>query len=189
MNPCTSPGGDPAIALDIRRLGLDDHSNVRHLHARSMRSQSGDALSDAEIAAFLAFVGSPAYSDTLLAEELYGAFVGGQLIGTAAWHVNGDDGETARIASVFVHPLFARLGIGGRLLSEVEAKALRSGFDQLGASATINAIAFFERHGYQEASRGVKAFGPDCWLPVAFLRKRVPRPDRAAHASPAAPDA
>jgi GNAT superfamily N-acetyltransferase len=181
MNPCSSPGGDPAsIALEIRRLGLDDHSNVRHLHARSMRSQSGEALSDAEIAAFLAYVGSPAYSDTLLAEEVYGAFVGGQLIGTASWHVNGDDGETARIASVFVHPLFTRLGIGGRLLSEVEARAVRSGFDQLGTSTTINAVAFFERHGYQEASRGVKGFGPDCWLPVAFLRKRVLRPDRAA---------
>lgn len=140
-----------------------------------MWSQSGDALSDAEIAAFLAHVGSPAYSDCLVAEEVYGAFVDGQLVGTASWQVNGDDGETARIASVFVHPLFARLGIGGRLLAEVEGRARRSGFDQLGTSSTINAVAFFERYGYQEASRGVIAFGADCWLPVAFLRKRVPR--------------
>jgi putative acetyltransferase len=185
-----NPSGDPVWkALDVRRLCFDDHSNVRHLHARAMRSQSGDALSDAEIGAFLAFVGSPAYSDCLLAEEAYGAFLDGQLVGTASWQVNGDDGETARIASVFVHPMFARLGIGGRLLAEVEARAVRSGFDQLGTSATVNAIPFFERHGYQEASRGVKAFGPDCWLPVAFLRKRVPRPDRAAHPGRATPDA
>jgi len=140
-----------------------------------MRSQSGDALSDTEIAAFLAFVGSPAYSDCLLAEEVHGAFVDGQLVGTASWHVTGDDGQTARIASVFVHPLFTRLGIGGRLLTEVETRARRSGFDQLGTSTTVNAVAFFERYGYQEASRGVKAFGPGCWLPVAFLRKRVSR--------------
>jgi putative acetyltransferase len=182
-----NPSCDPAwTSLDIRRLGLDDHSDVRHLHARAMRSQSGDALSDGEIAAFLAYVGSPAYSDSLLAEEVWGGFVGGQLVGTASWQVNGDDGETARITSVFVHPLFARLGFGGRLLGEVEGRAVRSGFDQLGTSATINAVPFFERHGYQEASRGVKAFGPDCWLPVAFLRKRVARPDRQA--TPAAPD-
>jgi GNAT superfamily N-acetyltransferase len=142
MNPSD---GTAWQALAIRRIGLDDHSNVRHLHARSMRSQSGDALSDGEIAAFLAFVGSPAYSDCLLAEEVYGAFLGGQLVGTAAWQVGGDDGSAARIASVFVHPLFVRLGIGGRLLAEVEAKACRSGFDQLGTSATINAIGFFER--------------------------------------------
>jgi GNAT superfamily N-acetyltransferase len=177
MDPC---GGIAWKAVAVRRVGLDDHSHIRHLHARAMRFQSGDALSDAEVAAFLAFVGSPAYSDSLVAEEVFGAFVDGQLVGTASWHVNGDDGESARVSSVFVHPLFARLGIGGRLLAEVEDRACRSGFDQLGTSATINAIGFFERYGYQEASRGVKAFGPDCWLPVAFLRKRVRRPDRPA---------
>jgi hypothetical protein len=71
--------------------------------------------------------------------------------------------------------MFTRLGIGGRLLAEVEARAAQSGFDQLGASATINAVPFFERYGYIQASRGVKAFGPDCWLPVVFLRKRAAR--------------
>jgi putative acetyltransferase len=162
-------------AVAVRRIGLDDHSQVRYLHARAMRSQCGDALSDGELAAFLAFVDSPDYSDLLRAEEVHGAFVDGQLVGTASWLANGDDGETARVASVFVHPMFARIGIGGHLLAAVEARAVQSGFDQLGASATINAVPFFERYGYAEASRGVKAFGPGCWLPVAFLRKRAAR--------------
>src|SRR5690606_7834680 len=102
-------------AVAVRRLGVDDHAHVRYLHDRAMRSQCGDALTDAELAAFLAFVNSPGYSDALRAQEVHGAFLGGQLIGTASWLANGDDGETARIASVFVHPLFARLGIGGGL--------------------------------------------------------------------------
>jgi hypothetical protein len=34
-------------------------------------------------------------------------------------------------------------------------------------------VPFFEKLGYREASRGVKAVGPDCSLPVAFLRKVV----------------
>lgn len=170
--------------MAMRRIGLDDHASVRHLHSRAMQAQAGDALSDGEVASFMAFVGSAAYSDLLRGEEMHGAFMDGQLVGTASWLVSGDDGETARIASVFVHPMFARLGIGGRLLAEVEARACQAGFDQLGASATINAIPFFERYGYTEASRGVKAFGPDCWLPVAFLRKRVPRGARAGQGVP-----
>jgi putative acetyltransferase len=176
--------GADAPKLSIRRVGLDDHSDVRHLHVRAMRAQSGDALSDAELAAFADYVGSPGYSDLLRSEEVHGAFLDGQLIGTASWLANGDDGETARIASVFVHPMFARLGIGGRLLGEVEARAAQSGFDQLGASATINAVPFYERYGYTEASRGVKAFGPTCWLPVAFFRKRIPRLQRAGNDAP-----
>jgi putative acetyltransferase len=159
----------------IRLVSVDEHSHVRNLHARSMASQSAESLTDAEAAAFVAFVRSPGYSDLLRGEGLYGAFIDGQLIGTASWHVNADDGHAARISSVFVDPMFMRLGIGARLLAEVEARAFQSGFNQLGISATINAVPFFERAGYQIASRGVKTLGPDCALPVAFLRKRVPR--------------
>jgi GNAT superfamily N-acetyltransferase len=160
--------------ITIRRVGIDDHANVRYLHIRSMTAQSFDALSETEVAAFAAFVRSPAYSDNLLIEDMHGAFLDGQLVGTAAWQFNGDDGRVARISSVFVDPLFSRLGIGRRLLDEVETRAYRSGFALLGTSTTINAVAFFEKLGYREASRGVRTFGPDCSLPVAFLRKSVP---------------
>jgi GNAT superfamily N-acetyltransferase len=172
--------GTATTAVDLRRVDLDDHSQVRHVHARAMRTHCGDALTEAELAACLDFVGSAAYSDHLLAEEVHGAFVDGQLVGTASWLANCDDGETARIASVLVDPMFARLGLGGRLLAEVETRAAFSGFDLLGASTTMNAVPFFEHRGYTEASRGVKAFGSACWLPVAFLRKRAPRLVRAA---------
>src|SRR5688572_18018312 len=101
-----------ADAVAIRRVGLDDHADVRYLHARAMRAQCGDALTEAELTAFVGFVESPAYSDLLLAEEVHGAFVDGQLVGTASWLANADDGETARICSVLVHPMLARLGIG-----------------------------------------------------------------------------
>ena len=160
--------------ITIRLIDIDDHSAVRYLHVKSMTAHSLDALSEAEIAAFVAFVRSPAYSDCIVAEEVYGAFVDGQLVGTASWQFNGDDGRTARISSVYVDPLFARLGIGRLLLAEVEARALQSGFGQFGISATLNAVSFFEKQGYREASRGVKTLGADCSIPVAFLRKSVP---------------
>jgi GNAT superfamily N-acetyltransferase len=171
-------------AVAVRRVGLDDHAQVRYLHARAMYAQCGDALSDGELGAFLGFVDSPAYSDHLRTEEVHGAFMDGQLIGTASWLTNADDGQTARIGCVLVHPMFSRLGLGGRLLATVEARASQSGLAHLGASVTINAVPFFERHGYIEASRGVKAFGPECWLPVAFLRKRMPRLSGPAEGSP-----
>jgi GNAT superfamily N-acetyltransferase len=178
----TAVGGMAGGAVTIRRVGIDDHSSVRYLHIKSMAAQSVDALSDAEMAGFAAFVRSPAYSECLLAEDVYGALVDGQLVGTASWHVNGDDGRTARISSVFVDPLFGRLGIGRRLLGEVEARAVQSGFGQFGISATINAVSFFEKLGYREASRGIKTFGPECSLPVAFLRKILPHLARTARA-------
>ena len=169
------PGGKSKDAIAIRRIGIDDYADIRYLHIKAMTTHSIDALSESEIAAFVAFVRSPAYTDSLIAEDLFGAFVEGQLVGTASWHVSGDDGRTARISSVFVDPMFGRLGIGRQLLGEVESRAMQSGFHQLGISATINAVPFFEKQDYREASRGVKMLGPDCSLPVAFLRKSVAR--------------
>jgi len=178
----TLVGGVVRDTIAIRRLGMDDHSHVRHLHTRAMAAQSGDALSKEERDAFVAFVRSPAYSDLLMSEEVYGAFIAGQLIGTASWHANGDDGQVARFSSVFVHPMFARHGLGRRLIAEVEARAFQSGFHQLGTSATPNAVPFFERLGYHVASRGIKTYGPPrCALPVAFLRKSLPRLGPADH--------
>jgi putative acetyltransferase len=167
-------GGRSRNPITIRRIGFDDYSDIRYVHIRALTEQSFGALSEHEVAAFAAFVNSPAYSDSLLAEELQGAFVEGQLVGTAGWQFNGDDGRVARISSVFVHPQFSRLGIGRRLLGEVEARAFRSGFSLLGTSVTINAVGFFERLGYREASRGVRTLTPECSLPVAFMRKSVP---------------
>jgi GNAT superfamily N-acetyltransferase len=126
-----------------------------------MQAQAGAALSDAEMASFLAFVGSAAYSDQLRGEEMHGAFVDGQLVGTASWLVTGDDGETARITSVFVHPMFARLGIGARLLGEVEARACQAGL-----------LRALRLHGSLARREGVR--------PRVLASRRLPAQARAA---------
>lgn len=161
--------------LVIRRVGIDDFADVRHVHATSLSAQTADTLSDPEIAAFTRFVQSAAYGDMLLNEETYGAWIANDLIGTASWQGGGDDGAMARICSVFVRPMFVRLGIGALLLGEVEARAREGGYSRFGASATANAVPFFEAHGYRVASSGTKTLSPGCALPVTFLRKTVLR--------------
>jgi putative acetyltransferase len=167
--------------LVIRRVVIDDFADVRHVHATALSAQTADTLSDAEIAAFTAFVNSAAYGDLLLNEEIYGAWIGRDLVGTAAWQGGGDNGAMARICSVFVRPLFVRFGIGQLLLTEVEARARDCGYSRFGASATANAVPFFESMGYRVASRGTRNLSPGCALPVTFLRKTVLRVVRPSH--------
>lgn len=163
--------------LIIAPVGLDNFADIRNLHASSLRESTAGVLSETELQALLGLVYSPRYSDVLLQEEMYGGWIDDELVGTASWHTNSDDGRAARIGWVFVrHPGF---GIGRRLVTEVEARAQHSGFNQLAVSATANAIPFFERLGYQVASRGVRNLGPECALPVAFMRKFLLRPVRA----------
>jgi GNAT superfamily N-acetyltransferase len=159
--------------LVVRPLGLDDFSSLRHLHLRSLAGTAG-VLSEEEIEAFRALVGSPAYSDLLLKERTYGAWFDGELVGTVSWQGTSGANATARIGSVFVrHP---GLGIGRRLLGEAEARAFQAGFFRFAAWATANAVSFFEHLGYRQVSRGIKSLSADCQLPVTFLRKELPPP-------------
>jgi GNAT superfamily N-acetyltransferase len=160
--------------LTLRPIGADDYSSLRYLHATSLRAQTLDVLSDEEVAAFIRLVYSPAYTALLMKEEVYGAWIDGELIGTVSWHAAGSGGSTASIGGIFVrHP---RLGIGRRLLAEAEARARQCGFERLSACATANAVPFFLKSGYEKVSRGVRSLSFDCVLPVTFVKKRLPQP-------------
>jgi GNAT superfamily N-acetyltransferase len=158
----------------IARVGLDDFSSVRYVHANAIRALAGALLSEQQIDMLLDHVRAPAYTDGLLRETLYGAWIGDKLVATASWCANDDTGSLARIGSVFVDPLFTRVGLGRRMVAEVEARALRSGFDRFAARATANAVPFFEQQGYNIASHGILLVCPGCAVPVAFMRKTVP---------------
>lgn len=166
--------------LTLRPIGIDDYSSLRYLHATSLRAQTLDVLSDEEVAAFVRLVYSPAYTTLLMKEEVYGAWIDGELTGTVSWHAAGSGGSTASIGGIFVrHP---RLGIGRRLLAEAEARAQQCGFERLSACATANAVPFFLRYGYEKVSRGVRSLSFECVLPVTFVKKRLP-PGRPAAAA------
>jgi GNAT superfamily N-acetyltransferase len=158
--------------LSLRPIGVDDFSNLRYLHATSLRTQTLEVLSDEEVAAFVRLVYSPAYTTLVMKEEVYGAWVDAELIGTVSWHAAGNSGSTASIGGIFVrHP---RLGIGRRLLAEAEARAHQCGFERVSACATANAVPFFLRLGYEPVSRGVRSLSLGCVLPVTFVKKRLP---------------
>ena len=171
------PTGSLPAGIEIRPLGVDDFPAVRYLHVSVLRAQTADALSEGEIAAFARLVHSPAYSDLLREEnEIFSAWLAGELLGTAAWRINADDGTSARIGFVFAR--HAGFGIGSRLVAEAEARALTWGFDRLTSFTTLNAVPFFQKLEYAVVSRGVKVLSPECALPVAFLTKRLAQRDR-----------
>jgi len=166
--------------LSLRPIGIDDFSSLRYLHATSLRAQTLEVLSDEELAAFIRLVYSPVYTSLLMKEEVYGAWIDAELIGTVSWHVAGNSGSTASIGGIFVR--HRRLGIGRRLLAEAEARAHQCGFERVSAGATANAVPFFLRLGYEPVSRGVRSLSVECVLPVTFVKKRLP-PGRPATAA------
>ena len=171
MMPSAETAASDRLAqlIEVRPVGIDDFSALRYLYAKSLIAQTADAVSDAQAEALIRLIYSPDYSGLVMEEEVIGAWLDGELVGSAAWHAPRESGAPARLGPLFVrHP---RFGIGRRLLAEVEARARQLGFTQFATWSTAEAVPFFERQGYQVTSRGAKTLAPGYSLPVTFLRK------------------
>jgi GNAT superfamily N-acetyltransferase len=61
--------------------------------------------------------------------------------------------DAAKIRGFFVHPSFARRGIGTRILQACENAAREAGFTRFELVSTLTGVALYARHGYVETER------------------------------------
>lgn len=59
--------------------------------------------------------------------------------------------DAAKIRAFFVHPDWARRGIGAMILHHCERAAQNAGFRRCEMGATLSGVAFYRSHGYQSA--------------------------------------
>ena len=95
---------------------------------------------------------------------------GGDIIGCGGWskrktlfggdqQTNRDDTElnpstdSARIRAFFIHPAWARRGIGRRILDECEQMIRAAGFKSVELAATLSGVAFYAACGYVSGER------------------------------------
>ncbi len=168
------------LPLRLRKADPDCWSDVRDLHATSLRRVSGPALDIEQIEAFLTQIYSPDYTSALQSQSLHTAWFERQLVATAGWIPADDAGLSARITAVFVSPLYLRMGVGRHIVTAVEAEAAAAGFQAFSARVLPPALPFFEALGYTRSSLGVFSVGTENGVPVVFMRK-----DRQIAAVPA----
>jgi GNAT superfamily N-acetyltransferase len=166
------------LPVELRSLGIDDLSDIRHVHATALRVQEAEHLREEQCDALIDYVRSWAHSDIILESMTLGAFYEGRLCGTAGWKAAEGSLGTARITSVCVEPLFAGLGLGSRLLRAIEAQAEGLGFVTLTVRTPPGASGFFQRLGYQISSHSTWMSPAGVSIPVAFLRKGNVQPRR-----------
>ena len=164
-------GKQGSLYFFIAPIGLDDWSDVRHLHALAFEKSIGFSTEERDRSAFKLAVSSWGYMKDLQAARLAGAFVDEYLVGTCGWLPSDDSGVMARVTSLFVNPMFMRLGIGRHLLANTEVHVSAAGFRSLTVRAPVNSVAFFGTLGFEVASYGVHSFEPGAGFPVAFMRK------------------
>lgn len=56
----------------------------------------------------------------------------------------------AKVRAIFVHPKFARKGLGSLILAHVEAEAMRAGFTHFEMGSTLTGVPLYRLKGYVE---------------------------------------
>lgn len=163
-----------SACVALRLVDMDDLSSVRYVQGSAFQVLSGEHHTPEESAAFADMIRRPDYGREVLANNVVGAWIDGEMVGTAGWCPGDNRCKTARIRHLFVGPMFAGTGIGSHLLVDAENRAHRAGFQFFSVRAAVSAVPFYEKLGYFVSSHGVLPTPSGVGMPVVFMRKKTP---------------
>ena len=95
---------------------------------------------------------------------------GGELSSVETLHPATD---AAKIRAFFVHPNFARQGLGSLLLTHCEQAAKAAGFTRAEMGSTLTGVNLYLQHGYKETNRFTVPLPAGEDLPVVHMTKSL----------------
>lgn len=81
--------------------------------------------------------------------------------------------DAAKVRAIFVHPDYARQGLGSLILAHVEAKAQAAGFRRLEMGSTLTGVPLYRLKGYVEIERIAVPLANGEALPVVRMVKNL----------------
>jgi len=161
------------MSFRVRLAQLSDVPMLQELIAASVRGLQAEDYTHAQLEGALASVYG--VDTRLIADGTYFAIESVpagelQIVGCGGWSkrktlYGGDQyagrqddlldpaTEAAKIRAFFVHPAWARRGIGSIILDACEQAATAAGFKRLEMGATLTGVPFYRARGYAELER------------------------------------
>lgn len=84
--------------------------------------------------------------------------------------------DAAKVRAIFVHPGFARMGLGSLILKAAEDAAVRAGFRSFEMGSTLTGVALYTLKGYREVERVKVPVGDGEEIEVVRMVKQVHHP-------------
>jgi GNAT superfamily N-acetyltransferase len=81
--------------------------------------------------------------------------------------------DAAKVRAIFVHPSFARRGLGSLILARVEAEARAAGFRKLEMGSTLTGVPLYKLRGYLEVGRILVPLNNGEAVPVVKMVKEA----------------
>jgi GNAT superfamily N-acetyltransferase len=183
-----------ATNIDIRKATPADVPRLREIIEASVRGLQAADYSPAQIEGALRSVygvDSQLITDgTYLVAEIADLHNQSEIVGCGGWSkrktlYGGDQyaaredslldpaRDAAKIRAFFVHPQWARRGIGGLILEACENAAKEAGFTRLEMGATLSGVAFYKAKGYAALENLEAPLGSGEALPIVRMAKKV----------------
>ena len=177
----------------IRRATLADRAALERLIAESARGLSRGVYSGEQVEAALASVFG-VDTDLIHDGTYYVAEAEGSAVGCGGWSKRRtlfggdrygarDSGyldpatEPAKIRAFFVHPGWARRGVGGHILETCEREAEAAGFRELELMATLPGVPFYAARGYEAGAQVEYEIAERVIIEFVPMRKELGRND------------
>jgi GNAT superfamily N-acetyltransferase len=175
------------MSIQIRQTKIEEVAILEQLIAKSVRALSVGYYSSEQIESALIHVFG--VDTQLIADGTYfAAELDGQIVGCGGWSkrktlFGGDQAkagaddlldpatEPARIRAFFIHPDFARRGIGKLIIEACETAATEAGFRQLELAATLPGEPMYLAVGYHVLERWTHRLADGVELPLVRMGK------------------
>src|SRR3954468_2163757 len=173
----------------IRRATLADRAALEQLISESARGLSRGDYSDEQVEAAIASVFG-VDTDLIHDGTYYVAEAEGEPVGCGGWSKRRtlfggdrygarDSGyldpatEPAKIRAFFVHPGWARRGVGGRILETCEREVEAAGFRSLELMATLPGVPFYAARGYEAGAQVAYEIAEGVTIEFVPMKKEV----------------
>jgi GNAT superfamily N-acetyltransferase len=178
-------------SFHLRVATTADVSQIRELIDASVRGLQAQDYSPTQIEGALATVFT--VDSQLIADGTYfvAASESGELAGCGGWSFRktlyGGDHHVERLAperldpsvdaakvrAIFVHPRFARMGLGSLLLAAAEDAATKQGFQRFEMGSTLTGVTLYTLKGYREVGRVLVPVGGGEQIEVVRMMKEI----------------
>lgn len=160
----------------VREATRGDAEDVMAAHVAAVEAFGPDAYGGEQVAAWAEQPdGAEPYREsveaadrTLVVAERDGAVAG---FGELRFPGEDEDSDRGEVVAVYVHPAHVREGVGSALLGHLEALARDAGLRALDLTASMNAVEFYERRGYERVREDVHETTGGVELGVVVMRK------------------
>lgn len=175
------------MPIQLRLARVADIPALQQLIAQSVRQLSAGYYTPEQIESALVHV--LGIDTQLITDGTYFVVeLDGQIVGCGGWSKRktlfggdqmkaGEDNlldptsEPARIRAFFVHPDFARRGIGKQIITACERAATAAGFRQLELAATLPGEPMYVAAGYEAVERWGHRLPDGVVLPLVRMKK------------------